>query len=168
MPVAKKLLIACAAVAAAVLPASAQDYGPYGYGGYGAGFNWDGFYSGVYGGGIPFGDDTSWSAGIFTGVNVQMDSLVFGAEAQLGGDFGDDFSIDALVLGKGGMSLGDALVYGTGGIGLVSGDFGYAIGGGAEYGFTDSMSVRGEALGLGEWGEGLSDFRLTAGVAFHM
>lgn len=147
--------------------AAAQDYGPYGYGGFGYGFDWDGFYSGVYGGGVPLGD-TSWNAGIYSGVNVAIDSAVFGVEAQLGLDIGDDWGIDALVLGKGGMSFGDALVYATTGVGLVSNDFGYAVGGGIEYGFTDYMSVRGEALGTGSWGEMPSDLRLTAGLSFHM
>ena len=77
-------------------------------------------------------------------------------------------SIDALLLGKGGVSLGDALVYAAGGTGIVSGGFGYALGGGAEYGFTDYMSVRGEVLGTGSWGSMPSDMRLTAGLAFHL
>lgn len=158
------ILMATAAIAT---HASAQDYGPFGYGGGGYGFDWDGFYAGVYGGGVPFGD-TSWNAGIFTGVNVSIDSLVLGVEAQLGADMADSTSLDALVLGKGGMSFGNALVYATAGTGIVSGDFGYAFGGGADYGITDYMSVRGEVLGTGEWGAGPSDMRLTAGIAFHL
>ncbi|WP_417581386.1 outer membrane protein [Pelagibacterium sp.] len=153
-------------------PASAQDYGPYGVSGStslgsGYGFDWDGFYAGVYGGGVPFGT-TSWNAGVFSGVNVAIDSAVVGVEAQLGADIDGSTSIDALVLGKGGVSLGDALIYATGGTGLISGDFGYALGGGAEYGFTDYMSVRGEVLGTGSWGSMPSDMRVTAGVAFHL
>lgn len=150
--------------------ANAQDYGPYGVGGAGYsgyGFDWDGFYAGVYGGGVPFGT-TSWNAGVFSGVNVSIESAVVGIEAQLGADISDSTGIDALVLGKGGMSFGDALIYATGGPGIVSGDFGYALGGGAEYGFTDYMSVRGEVLGTGAWGSMPSDMRVTAGVAFHL
>lgn len=150
--------------------ANAQDYGPYGVGGAGYsgyGFDWDGFYAGVYGGGVPFGT-TSWNAGVFSGVNVSIESAVVGIEAQLGADISDSTSIDALVLGKGGVSLGSALVYATGGPGIVSGDFGYALGGGAEYGFTDYMSVRGEVLGTGAWGSMPSDMRVTAGFAFHL
>jgi outer membrane immunogenic protein len=152
--------------------ASAQDYGPYGVTGSnslgsGYGFDWDGFYAGVYGGGVPFGT-TSWNAGVFSGVNVTIDSAVVGIEAQVGGDFASSTSIDALVLGKGGVPLGDALVYATGGTGIVSGGFGYALGGGANYGFTDYMSVRGEVLGTGAWGSMPSDMRVTAGLAFHL
>lgn len=149
-------------------PVLAQDYGPYGYGGGAAyGFDWNGYYAGVYGGGVPMGT-TSWNAGIFTGVNVQMESIVFGAEAQLGADFAATTSLDALVMGKGGLSLGNTLVYGTLGTGFVSGDFGYALGGGAEYGVTQTMSVRGEALATGKWGAGPADLRLTGGLAFHL
>lgn len=166
MSVAKTLAAALVMFAATVAPAAAQNYGPYGYGS-GGGFDWDGFYAGVYGGGVPFGT-TSWNAGIFTGVNVSVDSAVFGVEAQLGGDFAATTSIDALVLGKGGVSLGDALIYGVGGLGVVSGGFGYAFGGGAEYAFTNYMSARVEALGTGAWGAGPNDLRVTAGLAFHM
>lgn len=167
MSVAVRLAAVFLATAALATHASAQDYGPYGYGGGGYGFDWDGFYAGVYGGGVPFGD-TSWNAGIFTGVNVSIDSLVLGVEAQLGADWADSTSLDALVLGKGGMSFGSTLVYATAGTGFVSGDFGYAFGGGAEYGITDYLSVRGEVLGTGEWGSGPSDMRLTGGIAFHL
>ncbi|WP_127143669.1 outer membrane protein [Pelagibacterium montanilacus] len=154
-------------------PALGQDYGPYGYGAgggsVGVGFDWEGFYSGVYGGGVPMGDDRSYIAGVFAGVNAQVDSALLGVEAQLGGDFGDDFSLDAMVMGRGGAILNpDLLVYGTVGTGLVKGDFGYAFGGGAEYGVTDYLSVRGEALGTGEWGNGPDTVRLGAGLAFHL
>lgn len=168
MTVALRLVAILAASTALATHASAQDYGPYGYGaGSGYGFDWDGFYAGVYGGGVPFGD-TSWNAGIFTGVNVSLDSAVFGVEAQLGADMADENSLDALVLGKGGVSFGSTLVYVTGGAGVVSGDWGYALGGGADYGVTDYMSVRGEVLGTGEWGSMPNDLRLTAGLAFHL
>ncbi|WP_404404233.1 hypothetical protein [Pelagibacterium halotolerans] len=154
----------------AVAPAFAQDvYSGYNYN-MGLGFDWDGFYSGVYGGGVPVTDgEQSWSAGIFTGVNVAVDqTFVLGAEAQLGGDFDSTIALDALVLAKGGAAFGDALIYGAGGTGLIAGNFGYAFGGGIEYGVTDYVSVRGEALGTGEWGSGPNEMRLTAGVAFHM
>lgn len=162
-------VFAALSISSFAAPAIAQDYGPYGYGGGGAGlFDWDGFYAGVYGGGVPIGTN-SWNAGIFAGVNVSLDSAVFGVEAQLGGDFPeDDASIDALILGKGGVSFGEALVYVTGGAGFVSGDVGYALGGGVEYGLTNYMSIRGEALGTGEWGSMPDDLRLTAGLAFHL
>lgn len=159
------ILVASAGCCAPVL---AQDYGPYGFGGGGYGFDWDGFYAGVYGGGVPMGDTTSWNAGIFTGVNVSIDAAVFGVEAQLGGDFADNPSIDALVLGKGGISFGPALAYATAGTGIVAGEFGYAVGGGADVSVTDYMSIRGEALGTGSWGEMPSDLRISAGLAFHM
>lgn len=149
------------------LPVAAQDYGPYGYGGASGGFNWDGFYAGVYGGGVPMGT-ASWNAGVFAGVNVTIDSAVLGIEAQLGADFANTTSFDALVLGKGGVTLGDAMVYGAGGTGVVSGAFGYALGGGAEYAFTETMSARGEVLGLGTWGAAPSDLRVAVGLAFHL
>ncbi|WP_196258258.1 hypothetical protein [Pelagibacterium limicola] len=159
-----KFALATAILLAVAAPANAQNYGPYGQN---TGFDWDGFYAGVYGGGVPVGT-TSWNVGIFTGVNVAIDSAVFGVEAQLGADFGPGLGLDALLLGKAGMTLGDILVYGTAGTGFVHGGFGYAVGGGGEYAFTDSMSGRVEALGLGTWGGGLSALRLTAGVAFHL
>lgn len=150
--------------------AMAQDYGPFGYGatGSGYGFDWNGFYAGVYGGGVPMGNTPSFNGGIFTGVNVSIESAIVGLEAQLGGDIADDLSLDALLMAKGGMALGPVLVYGTGGGGLVGGDVGYAFGGGADYGITDYMSVRGEVLGTGAWGDMPSDLRLTAGLSFHL
>jgi len=159
------------------VPTLAQDYGPYGAGGGGSSwggggsygtFDWDGFYSGVYGGGVPLGDETSVNFGVFTGVNVDLSGIVVGAEAQLGLDWGDSMGRDALVVGRGGLTLGDALVYGTAGAGWVGGGAGYAVGGGAEYGFTSYLSGRVEVLGTGQWGEGLSDMRVTGGLAFHM
>lgn len=170
MSAAFRLATIVIATTAFSVPATAQDYGPYGYGatGSGYGFDWDGFYAGVYGGGVPMGTK-SWNTGIFTGVNVSVDSAVFGVEAQLGADIVDDATtIDALVLGKGGMTLGTTLVYATAGTGLVSGDIGYAFGGGADYGITDYMTLRGEVLGTGQWGSMPDDMRITAGLAFHL
>lgn len=173
MSVAIRIAAVLVASTTFIASANAQNYDPYGYGtSSGAvsgayGYDWNGFYQGVYGGGVPLGDQ-SFNAGIFTGVNVSLESAVFGVEAQLGGDFNDDWSIDALVLGKGGVNLGQMLVYGTGGAGLVSGDWGYALGGGVDYGVTDYMSIRGEALGTGQWGDMPDDLRLTAGLSFHM
>jgi outer membrane immunogenic protein len=164
MSAAHRFAVAIAVLVATALPASAQDYGPYGYG---SGFDWNGFYAGIYGGGVPIGT-TSWNAGVFTGVNVAIDSAVFGVEAQLGGGFGTAIGMDALILGKGGMSFGEAMVYGTAGTGFNGGAFGYAFGAGGEYAFTNSMTARVEALGRGAWGSGPSDVRLAAGLAFHM
>lgn len=167
----KAIFLAIAMTAGlAVAPAAAQDaFGGYNYD-MGLGFDWDGFYSGVYGGGVPVSDgDPSFSGGIFSGVNVALDqTFVLGAEAQLGADFDTDFALDALILVKGGAAFGDALVYATGGTGYVAGDFGYAFGGGVEYGLTNYVSLRGEALGTGAWGAGPNEMRVTAGVAFHM
>lgn len=148
--------------------AHAQSYDPYGYGSYGYGFDWDGFYSGVYGGGVPFGDETSWNGGIFAGVNVDFGGPVVGVEAQLGIDIADELGLDALILGRGGYGFGDVLGYAAVGTGYVGGDFGYAVGGGLEYGFTDYLSARGEVLGTGAFGDWPSDVRITAGLAFHL
>jgi len=164
----KRLCVAAAAVLFVSAPALAQEYGPYGYGGGGFGFDWDGFYSGVYGGGQPMSDPAAWNAGIFTGVNVTLDSILLGAEAQVGIDADDNFALDALILARGGLTLGDMAIYALGGGGIIEGGAGYAVGGGIEYGFTDYLSVRADALGLAEWGTGPDEFRLTAGVAFHL
>lgn len=165
MSATRKLAVALTVFMASTVPAMAQDYGPYGYG---TGFDWDGFYAGVYGGGVPFGNNTSWNAGVFSGVNVAVDSAVFGVEAQLGGEFGTSSGVDALILGKGGMSFGNTLVYGTAGTGFNGGTFGYAFGAGGEYAFINSMSARVEALGRGAWGGGPKDMRLAAGLAVHL
>lgn len=164
---AKRLATLLFALGAVATPAFAQDYGPYGYGGYG--FDWDGFYSGVYGGGVPTGD-TSLNAGIFAGVNATVGSALIGAEAQLGIDHDDPngLSLDALALARGGMTFGDALIYGALGGGIREGKGAYAFGGGIEYGFAGNLSGRIEALGTGEIGHGPRDLRLTGGLAFHM
>lgn len=159
---------ACALLSPAL--ASAQSYDPYGYNAYGSSiFDWDGFYAGVMGGGTPFGDPASLSGGVFAGVNVTIDSALFGVESQLGIKHDDDSTaFEGLMLGRGGILLGEALVFGTAGAGLVGGDGVYAIGGGGEYGITNSISARVDALGIGEWGNSPDRLRVTAGLAFHM
>src|SRR5690606_26517134 len=120
----KRLCVAAAAVLFVSAPALAQEYGPYGYGGGGFGFDWDGFYSGVYGGGQPMSDPAAWNAGIFTGVNVTLDSILLGAEAQVGIDADDNFALDALILARGGLTLGDMAIYALGGGGIIEGGAG--------------------------------------------
>lgn len=122
---------------------------------------WDGFYGGLLGGmqggeinpGAFTFDSTTY--GGFAGYNFQKGQMVFGAEiaAQMGSiDFPPSFDVDMLVDAKVrlGYSLGDALVYASGGystFGSTAFAFaakGWNAGAGIDYAVTDMFFVGGE------------------------
>lgn len=132
-------------------------------------FNFEGFYVGGTAGVIT---GPTGSVGIVAGANFALnDAILLGAEFQ--GDAlwnGGGFTgYDALLMGKLGFYLSDsAMIYGTGGGGLVNGTNAYALGGGLEIAMADAVSLRGEALALGTWGAPPSAAKGTVGIIFHL
>lgn len=117
-----------------------------------AGFDWNGFYAGVYGIGqvSPVGG-TQWGLGINAGVNAQLDFFLLGGEVALHGLTGG--AIDTAygqILGRAGVLItDDVLLYAAAGYGY---DFGapaeddFLLGGGVELAVNESVSVRAQYL----------------------
>ena len=146
-----------------------------------AGFSWDGLYAGIEAGGVFADDvDTTGLVGGVVGVNFTVaDPIILGVELQADYLFldGDDAGL-ILALGRVGAVLTDSvLVYAAGGVGTtVGGDDEegvYALGAGVEVALTDSVSLRGEVLGLGSLDDedDSDDFfesaKATVGVFYH-
>jgi outer membrane immunogenic protein len=125
-----------------------------------AAFSFEGFYLGAQGGGA-FGNYHVGSLGVVAGANFDVgNSIVAGGEFQGDWLFGDSLSpsYDFYALGRVGMIVSpDLLAYAEAGPGWTSQSSVYAFGGGAEYAITDSLGLKGEVLGTGEWGSGRPD-----------
>ena len=139
-------------------------------------FDFEGLYIGVQGGAFfplangqttaEFGsgtiNHTAGLIGLVAGVNfMATDMFLVGVEIQGNVLFGGQspvvsggYAAEGLILGKLGVVLTDnVLIYAAGGFGVMGGpDFGptsgtyYAVGGGLEFGVTDSLGIRGEVL----------------------
>jgi outer membrane immunogenic protein len=152
-----------------------------GFGGFGSNatdldgdmFDGDGMELNVFGNGGIFGGQV--------GYNFSADRFVFGVEGDFQGtSFSEQTSIDddhlaegawnwfATIRGRAGVTVGDTLFYGTGGVAFINADFcgadgecitdgdedldftktltGYTVGAGAEMKLTDRISVKGEYL----------------------
>ncbi|HEY0034373.1 MAG TPA: hypothetical protein VGB81_14005 [Devosia sp.] len=153
-----------------------------------AGFSWDGLYVGIEAGGLfnDFGagslpsDTTQGVIGGIVGVNFTVaDPIIVGLELQGDYVFGDDDAGLFLALARVGAVVTDqVLVYASGGVGVQSREgFDssgiYALGGGVEFAVTDSVSVRGEVLGIGDFsgpfsgGDFFESAKATVGVFYH-
>lgn len=153
------------------------------------GDRWDGFYIGGHLGYAKADDywfdsendnarnDGNLLGGVQAGYNWQSGNIVWGLQADgsaVGLEGGDVDYIQAEVnflgtlRGRLGVSLQNILIYGTGGVGLVTGDAAsstapndrdsfaeavYVVGGGAEFALDNRLSVGGEALYFGETGK---------------
>lgn len=118
----------------------------------GSGYDWNGFYTGVYGvvqsspnGGVQYG------AGINAGVNAQFDFFLVGAEVALHGLTGGNFDTTyGQVLGKAGVVLSDNLMlYAAAGYGIDLGapvEEDFLAGGGVEFAVAENVSVRAQYL----------------------
>jgi outer membrane immunogenic protein len=116
------------------------------------GFDWGGFYAGVYGvGQLSPVQGTQYGAGVNLGVNAQFDFFLVGAEVALHGLTGG--TIDTTygqVLGRAGVLITeDVLLYAAAGYGI---DLGWPAeddvlaGGGLELALTDDITVRAQYL----------------------
>ena len=137
-------------------------------------FNFEGAYAGVQGGGywgtINGPSVTGWNLDLVAGVNFAVtDLFIAGVEFQGGVMWPESgWKWDMLGLGRVGVQVTDGIMaYGAAGLGNVAGDGVYAFGGGVEVATFNSISVRGEVLGMANWGQGPSAAKATAGVLFH-
>jgi outer membrane immunogenic protein len=138
-----------------------------------AGFDWNGFYAGVYGT-VRNGDssDAQYGLGVQAGVNAQFDFYLLGAEVAvegLSGEVGD--TTYGQILGRAGLvATDDVLVYAAGGYGMDLGapdESGLLAGGGVELVITDSISVEAQYLHGFPVNGGNSKNQVTIGANFH-
>jgi outer membrane immunogenic protein len=139
----------------------------------GEGFDWNGFYAGVYGvvQSSP-ARGTEAGAGIEAGVNAQFDFFLVGGEVALHGLTGD--TIDTAygqVTGRGGLLITNQLLaYATAGYGLElsgTGEKDFLAGGGLEYAINGDLSINAEYMrGFALDGDNPTD-QFTLGARFH-
>ncbi|MGV8955788.1 MAG: outer membrane protein [Cypionkella sp.] len=151
-----------------------------------AGFSWDGLYAGVEAGGLfnsntagvggggigaLLPNTTNGVIGGVVGVNFTVaDPILVGIELQGDYVFGNnqDSGLFLALARVGAVVTDQVLVYAAGGVGAITtggtSDGVYALGGGVEFAVTDNVSIRGEVLGLGDFGN--SAFASGAGDQF--
>lgn len=140
----------------------------------GSGFDWSGFYAGVYGvvqngsvSGVQYG------LGVDAGVNAQIDFFLIGGEVALHGLVGGP-AIDTAygqVLGRAGVTItDDVLLYAAAGYGIDLGlpaESDLLVGGGVEVAVADDLSLRAQYLrGVPITGGNTKD-QVTFGANFH-
>lgn len=137
------------------------------------GFDWNGFYAGVYGIGqmSPVGG-TQYGLGINAGVNAQFDFFLVGAEVALHGLTGG--TIDTAygqVLGKAGVVISDnVLLYAAAGYGVDLGapaEEDLLVGGGVELAVTEDFTLRAQYLHGFALTGGNPKEQFTIGANFH-
>jgi len=137
------------------------------------GFDWSGFYAGVFGGIQPAevsGDQ--YGLGVTAGVNTQFEFYLLGAEIAvqgLTGGIGD--TSYGQILGRAGLVVtDDVVVYAAGGYGLDLGapeEDDALVGGGVELAVGDGLSLRAQYLhGFPVTGENDRN-QVTLGANFH-
>ncbi|RUT32699.1 hypothetical protein EMQ25_06020 [Arsenicitalea aurantiaca] len=172
----RALLIALAGAALSVQGAVAADYS------WGGGpvdqiysspmFNFEGFYVGGTVSAVGLDDGGAFGLGVVTGNNFMLtDSIVAGIEFQGDLYFNEEgiTAYDALGLGRiGGFLTTNTMIYGALGAGVFDDNLNYAFGAGVEQGLGGPISVRGEILGLGDWGQTPDHAKGTLGLIWHM
>jgi outer membrane immunogenic protein len=136
-------------------------------------FNFEGFYvGGSLGAGNFSATDGVGTVGVVAGANFAVsDSIITGVEFQ-GDAIWDDTGFvgaDALFLGKlGGYITDSTLIYADAGAGWVVDDPSYAIGAGIEQAVTDQLSVRGEGMFTGSFGNSPGGGKVQASLLWHV
>ncbi|MFD1251956.1 MULTISPECIES: porin family protein [Devosia] len=137
------------------------------------GFDWNGFYAGVYGGvQDSAAGGTQYGLGIQAGVNAQFDFYLLGAEVAVHGLTGGALDTSyGQILGRAGLVVtDDVVVYAAGGYGIDLGppaEEDFLLGGGVEVAVTDAISVRAQYLhGFPNQG-GNPKNQFTVGANFH-
>jgi outer membrane immunogenic protein len=144
-----------------------------------AGFSWEGLYAGVQAGGQFYPANSFGLVGVHAGVNfIVADPILVGVEGSAEwifnntGSFGEFFINGRL----GAVVTDQVLIYALAGTGIevnnVGTTFGtYQLGGGVEFAVTDSISVRGQLVGVGFYNDGNANFfdggKATVGVSYH-
>lgn len=138
------------------------------------GFDWSGFYAGIYG--VAQQDavtDARFGLGIQAGVNAQFDFYLVGAEVAVHGltDGGVGDGGYGQLLGRAGLVVSDdVLVYAAGGYGLNLGmpaQDAALLGGGVEISLTDSLSLDAQYLHGVPLSGGNANNQFTFGANFH-
>jgi outer membrane immunogenic protein len=140
------------------------------------GFDWSGFYAGVYGA-AQFSQDgrARYGAGLDLGLNAQYDFYLLGAEVAAHGltDGNGDAATTAYgqVLARGGVLVtDDVAVYAAAGYGLDLGpadNSQWLLGGGLEMAVTDNVSLRAQYLhGFTNAGDETTN-QVTIGANYH-
>ena len=137
------------------------------------GFDWTGFYAGVYGvGQNSEAAGLQYGAGVDAGYNVQLGYVILGGELALHGLLGDDDETAyGQALAKAGLLVTDeVMVYAAGGYGMDFGDSDdedALLGGGVELAVTENVTMRGQYLhGFPVTGDNAKD-QVTLGANFH-
>lgn len=140
-----------------------------------AGFDWTGFYAGVYGVGQSGSvSGTQAGLGVNVGVNAQLDFFLIGGEVSLHGLSSGGGVIDTAygqVTGRAGVVISDdVLLYAAAGYGLDLGGFAeddLLLGAGIEVAVTDELSLRAQYLHSVPLSGGNTKDQITLGAAFH-
>lgn len=137
------------------------------------GFDWDGFYAGIYGVAQQSPDhDTQLGLGLDLGVNAQFDFFLVGAEVAIQGLSGDTFDTAyGQVLGRAGLVVSDqVMIYAAAGLGTDltgSDEFDALLGGGVELAVTEDVTLGAQYLhGFDLEGDNPKD-QVTVGAKFH-
>ena len=137
------------------------------------GFDWDGFYAGVFGAAQTRENAPSqFGAGIELGVNAQLDFMLVGGEVALHGlTDGTVETAYGQVLGRTGLLItDDVLLYAAAGYGVELGlpaDGDLLVGGGIELGLPGDVSVRAQYLRGFPVSGGETVDQVTLGARFH-
>jgi outer membrane immunogenic protein len=135
-------------------------------------FNFEGFYvGGSLGAGNFAATEGVGTVGVVAGANFAItDSIITGVEFQGDAIWGDDTTgAEALFLGKlGGYLTDSTLVYASAGAGWIVDDPSYAIGAGVEQALSDQLSIRGEGMLTGSWGDGPNGGKVAGSLLWHL
>lgn len=137
------------------------------------GFDWSGFYAGIYGAGQHSTvADSQYGLGVQAGVNAQFDFYLLGAEVAVHGLTGGTGNTSyGQILGRAGLVVtDDVVVYAAGGYGIDLGapaeDDGL-VGGGVEVAVNQNVSLQAQYLhGFPITGGNPKD-QITLGANFH-
>lgn len=140
-------------------------------------FDWEGFYAGVQAGGQFYPGLSYGLLGVHAGVNfLPAEGFLLGLEGTAEVIWGDPGTFgEFFVSGRAGALItDDVLLYGLAGVGVEVNEAGdtfgsYQLGGGVEVAVAESISLRGQLVGVGFVDS--SDFfdgaKATIGVSFH-